>query len=174
MNYELFANYIRQHLSEIIWIIVLFFFGKGFLKAVISKMKKMVDDGDDTNLSAREQRAATLGSVIKATGNAVIYVVIILMLLNVFEIDIRPVLAGAGIVGLAIGFGAQTLVKDFVSGLFILVEDQYAVGDKVKIGLFEGKVKKITMRSTVLEDADKNIIYISNGSITNVSKKSRK
>jgi small conductance mechanosensitive channel len=69
---------------------------------------------------------------------------------------------------LAIGFGAQSLVKDFVSGLFILVENQYGIGDKIKIGSFEGNVIKITMRSTVLKNKEGMIYYISNGLIKDV------
>ena len=99
-----------------------------------------------------------------------IYVVLLLMVLSLFGVDIRPILAGAGVVGLAIGFGAQSLVKDFVSGLFILVEDQYGIGDKVKIGSNEGKVIRITMRSTVLKDDEGKNYYISNGTINNVIK----
>jgi len=90
------------------------------------------------------------------------------MILNLFGVDIRPILAGVGVIGLAIGFGAQSLVKDFVSGLFILVENQYRIGDKVKIGSSEGNVIRITMRSTVLKDEEGKIYYISNGSIKNV------
>jgi small conductance mechanosensitive channel len=85
-----------------------------------------------------------------------------------FGVDIRPILAGAGVIGLAIGFGAQSLVKDFVSGLFILIENQYDIGDKVKIGSSEGNVIRITMRSTVLRDEEGKTYYISNGSIKDV------
>ena len=90
------------------------------------------------------------------------------MILILFDVDIRPILAGAGVIGLAIGFGAQSLVKDFVSGLFILIENQYNIGDKVKIGSSEGNVIKITMRSTVLRDEEGKTYYISNGSIKGV------
>ena len=90
------------------------------------------------------------------------------MILNLFGIDIRPILAGAGVIGLAIGFGAQSLVKDFVSGLFILVENQYGIGDKIKIGNFEGNVTRITMRSTVLKDETGKTYYIANGMIKDI------
>lgn len=93
--------------------------------------------------------------------------------LNLSGVDIRPILASAGIIGLAVGFGAQSLVKDFVSGLFILIENQYGVGDRVKIGSFEGNVVKITMRSTVLMDDEKNKHYISNGLVKNVTNMSQ-
>ncbi|MBU4031044.1 mechanosensitive ion channel family protein, partial [Patescibacteria group bacterium] len=106
--------------------------------------------------------------IIVATGNVVIYVIILLMVLSLFGLDITPILAGAGVIGLAIGFGAQSLVKDFVSGLFILIENQYDMGDRVKIGTFEGRVVKITMRSTVLRDDEGKTFYISNGLINNV------
>ncbi|MCK4800131.1 mechanosensitive ion channel, partial [Candidatus Parcubacteria bacterium] len=98
------------------------------------------------------------------------YAIILFTILSLFNIDIRPILAGAGIIGLAIGFGAQSLVKDFVSGLFILIENQYGIGDKVKIGSSEGKVTRITMRSTVLKDEEGRTYYISNGSIKDVIK----
>jgi len=91
------------------------------------------------------------------------------MTLSLFGVDTTPILAGAGVIGLAIGFGAQSLVKDFVSGLFILVENQYSVGDRVKIGNFEGRVIRITMRSTVLHDDEGKTFYISNGLIKDVT-----
>ena len=162
---EFMINFIRQNATDIIWIIILFFFGRIILKLVVKRLVKMVDDEDDEHVSQKEKRAETLGHIIVATGNVVIYVVITLMVLSLFGVDIRPILAGAGVIGLAIGFGAQSLVKDFVSGLFILVENQYGIGDKVKIGSFEGQVVRITMRSTVLRNTEGKIYYISNGLI---------
>ena len=149
---EFIINIIKQNAVDITGIIVLFFLGRGLLKVIVKRLVKIVDDGDDSHVSQKEQRAKTLGNIIITTGNIVIYAVILLMTLSLFGIDIRPVLAGAGVVGLAIGFGAQSMVKDFVSGLFILVENQYGIGDKVKIGSFEGQVTRITMRSTVLKN----------------------
>ena len=138
------------------------------LKFIVKHFVKLADDGDDSHTSQKEKRAKTLGRVIKSIGNVIIYSVILFMVLNLSGVDIRPIVASAGIVGLAIGFGAQSLVKDFVSGLFILIENQYGVGDKVKIGNFEGDVIKITMRSTVLMDNERKVYYISNGLIKDV------
>ena len=166
---EFILNLIKQNAVDGAWIIVLFFFGRIILKLVVSRLIKVVDDGDDEHVSLKEKRAETLGHIIIATGNIVIYAVLLLMVLSVFGVDIRPILAGAGIIGLAIGFGAQSLVKDFVSGLFILVENQYAIGDNVKIGSFEGRVIRITMRSTVLKSEEGKLYYISNGSIKDVT-----
>ena len=166
---ELIITIIKENAVDIIGIFALFFLGKALLKAVVRRLARIVDDGDDTNVSQKEKRAETLGEIIVTTGNIVIYVVILLMVLNLFGIDIRPVLAGAGVIGLAIGFGAQSLVKDFVSGLFILVENQYGIGDKVKIGSFEGQDIRITMRSTVLKNDEGKTFYISNGLIKDVT-----
>jgi len=165
---EFALNLIRQNATDVIWIIILFFFGRVILKLIVKRLVKIVDDGDDKHISQKEKRAETLGHIVITTGNIIIYAVILLMVLSVFGVDIRPILAGAGIIGLAIGFGAQSLVKDFVSGLFILVEDQYGIGDKVKIGSFEGRVIRITMRSTVLKDDEGKLYYMSNGLINNV------
>ncbi len=165
---EFILNLIKQNAINVIWIVILFFFGRVILKLIVKRLMKIVDDGDDDHVSQKEKRAETLGHIIVATGNIVIYAVTLLMVLSVFGVDIRPILAGAGVIGLAIGFGAQSLVKDFVSGLFILVENQYGIGDKVKIGSFEGRVIRIAMRSTVLKDEEGKLYYISNGSINNV------
>ncbi|OQX71041.1 hypothetical protein B6D52_02815 [Candidatus Parcubacteria bacterium 4484_255] len=165
---EFIINIVKQNAVNIIWIIILFFFGRVVLKLIVKRLVKTVDDGDDKHVSQKEKRAETLGHIVMATGNIVIYIVVLLMILSLFGVDIRPILAGVGVLGLAVGFGAQSLVKDFVSGLFILIENQYNIGDKVKIGNFEGEVIKITMRSTILRDDDGKTFYISNGLIKNV------
>lgn len=165
---EFIINILKENTVDIIGIFVLFFLGRMLLKVVVRRLVQIVDDGDDEHTSQKEQRADTLGKIIVTTGNVIIYAVILLMTLSLFGIDIRPVLAGAGVVGLAIGFGAQSLVKDFVSGLFILVENQYGIGDKVKIGSFEGRVVRITIRSTVLKNNEGEMYYISNGLIKDV------
>jgi len=169
---EFVLDIIKQNAVDATWIIILFFFGRIILKLTVKRLVQVADDGDDSHVSQKEKRAKTLGHIIITTGNVIIYAIILLMILSLFGIDITPILAGAGVIGLAIGFGAQSLVKDFVSGLFILVENQYGIGDKVKIGNFEGQVIRITMRSTVLRDDEGKIYYISNGSINNVTKMS--
>jgi len=165
---EFIINIIEQNAADVIWIILLFFLGKIVLKIIVKRLIRIVDDGDDKNVSQKEKRAETLGHVVVATGNIIIYVIVLLMILNLFGVDIRPILAGLGVLGLAIGFGTQSLVKDFVSGLFILTENQYGIGDEVKIGNFEGKVIRITMRSTVLRNDEGKTFYISNGLIKDV------
>ena len=170
---EIIINFIKQHIVELIWIFILFFLGKIILSFKIKHVVKLSNDGDDSHTSKKEKRANTLGQIIKSIGNVFIYSILLFMILNLSGIDIRPILASAGIIGLAIGFGAQSLVKDFVSGLFILIENQYGVGDRVKIGNFKGDVIKITMRSTVLMDDKNNMYYISNGLIKDVTNMSQ-
>jgi len=165
---EFILNIAQQNMTDAIFIIALFFLGRIILKLITKRLVSIVDDGDDTVDSQKEKRAKTLGHVVITTGNIIIYAIILLMVLNLFGVDIRPILAGIGVLGLAIGFGAQSLVKDFVSGLFILIENQYGIGDQVKIGSSEGRVIKITMRSTVLRDDEGKTYHLSNGAISNV------
>lgn len=167
-------NFLKNNLKEIIWLTVLLLFGNGILGAIVSRVRKFADDGDDQKESIKEKRAKTLSNIIITSGSIIIYSIILLMILSMFGIDLRPILAGVGILGLAIGFGAQSLVKDLVSGFFILAENQFNVGDRIKIGAFEGNVYKISLHSTVLIDDDKNKIYLPNGSINNVINYSQK
>jgi len=169
-------NIIKTYGADVAWIIALFFLGRIILRKIVKRAIKISIGEGQKDKAQLKKRAKTLGSILIATGNVIIYIIILLMTLNLFGINIAPILAGAGIIGLAIGFGAQSLVKDFVSGLFILLENQYSVGDKVKIGSFEGEVLKITMRSTILRDEEGKTFYVSNGlikDVTNFSQSSR-
>lgn len=153
---------------NLVWIILLFLLGKILIRLVVDRMLRLATlrQRDDSN--AARQQAQTLGNVLTSTGNVVVYVVIALMTLNFFGVNITPILASAGVVGIAVGFGAQTLVKDLVSGIFLLLEHRYRLGDSVKIDGFEGIVVRISMRSTVLKSAKGEVFYISNGSIGKV------
>jgi small-conductance mechanosensitive channel len=96
------------------------------------------------------------------------------MILGEFGFDLGPVIASAGIVGVAIGLGAQTLVKDVLAGVFMLVEDQYGVGDTVKVGEVEGLVEKVGLRITTVRDSAGTLWYLRNGEILVVGNKSKK
>jgi len=116
-----------------------------------------------------ERRAKTLGSVMKHTANVVVVVFFLLTMLNEIGVNIAPLLAGASIVGVALGFGAQTLVKDTLSGFFLLLGNQFGVGDIINIdGVNIGTVERMTLRITVLRDAEGRAHYIPNGSVTRV------
>lgn len=112
-----------------------------------------------------EQRAETLADVFNTTTSVVVTSVVIMMVLPELGMAIGPLLAGAGVIGLAVGFGAQNLVRDFFAGLFILIEDQYSIGDVIRIGDVAGTVELINLRRTVLRDLDGVQHHIPNGEI---------
>ncbi len=120
-----------------------------------------------------KQRAKTLGSILRSTATAVIYTIAILMSLAEFDVNLGPLIAGAGIAGIALGFGAQSIVRDFLSGFFMLVEDQYAVGDIIDIGEAAGVVEGISLRTTQLRDVNGTLWYVPNGEIHRVANKSQ-
>jgi small conductance mechanosensitive channel len=121
----------------------------------------------------RVQRARTMASVLKSTGTGVIFTIAGLMALSVFDVNIGPLLAGASILGVALGFGAQSLVKDFLSGLFMILEDQYGVGDVIDAGEATGTVEAVGLRVTRLRDVEGTVWYLRNGEILRVGNKSQ-
>jgi small conductance mechanosensitive channel len=118
-------------------------------------------------------RAKTIGQVMKSVSSAVVFGVAALLVLGELGIDLGPLLAGAGIAGVAIGFGAQSLVKDFLSGVFMLLEDQYGVGDIIDVGEATGTVEAVTLRSTRLRDVEGTVWHVPNGEIRRVGNKSQ-
>jgi small-conductance mechanosensitive channel len=122
---------------------------------------------------ACEKRASTLVSVFRGVGRVFIVVVAIMMVLDEVGIPVAPVLAGFGIAGVAIGFGAQYLIRDLIAGIFIILENQYRVGDVVNVANIGGLVEDITLRKTVLRDLDGIVHHIPNGSIQTASNYTR-
>ncbi len=127
-----------------------------------------VDDTDDAR-----QRAKTLAAVFTTTGLVVIAAVTVMMVVQELGISLGPVLATAGIAGLAVGFGAQTLVKDMISGFFILLEDQYSLGDAIETAGVSGVVEKVNLRTTILRDVHGTVHIVPNGDIRVVSNKTK-
>jgi small conductance mechanosensitive channel len=117
----------------------------------------------------RRRRAATLASIISSITTAAVIFIGGLMVLRELSIDVVPLLTGAGIAGLAIGFGAQNLVRDVISGFFIILEDQVGVGDVARIGTVTGVVEEIRLRTVVLRDADGTVHVFPNGTITTLA-----
>lgn len=118
-------------------------------------------------------RANTLGRVFRYIASVTIYLIAFMLILSELKINIAPILGAAGIVGVAIGFGAQSLVKDYVGGLFILIEDQIRQGDSIKIEGYEGTVEEITLRYVRLRDYDGFVHFIPNGQIRIVTNMGR-
>lgn len=116
----------------------------------------------------RAQRARTVSSVISNAATILIFGTAFMMVLGQFGVNLAPVLASAGVVGLAIGFGAQNLVKDFLSGIFMLLEDQYGVGDHVDLGDAVGTIERVGLRTTTVRDVTGMVWYVRNGTIERV------
>jgi small conductance mechanosensitive channel len=121
----------------------------------------------------RRQRAEAIGSVLRSFVTAVVMTTAALFVLGEFGFNLGPLLASAGIVGVALGFGAQTLVKDLITGLFMLIEDQYGVGDTVDLGEATGVVEAVGLRITTVRDARGVLWYIRNGEVVRVGNKSQ-
>ncbi len=121
----------------------------------------------------RRQRAEAIGSVLRSSATAIVFGIAALMILAELGIDLAPLLASAGIVGVALGFGAQSLVKDLLAGLFMLLEDQYGVGDLVDVGAASGTVEAVGLRITTVRDGNGVRWYIRNGEIVRVGNRSQ-
>ncbi|WP_225754019.1 mechanosensitive ion channel family protein [Actinotalea sp. Marseille-Q4924] len=126
------------------------------------------EDSDPLAVARRVQRAETMGSVLRSVAGIVVTVLVVTALANINDWDLGPVLASAGVVGVALGFGAQTLVKDFLAGIFMLVEDQYGVGDVVDVGEATGTVEAVGLRVTQVRDLSGTLWYVRNGEILRV------
>ena len=116
------------------------------------------------------KRAKTLISIFGGSLKFIIWIVAFLMILPEFGINIAPILAGIGLLGLAVGMAARDIISDFISGLFILLEDQYCIGDKVKVSGIEGIVQEITLRRTILRNGEGVFYSIPNSQIKIVAK----
>ena len=125
------------------------------------------------NHARSTQRAATMGAVLKSTSTFVISTLALLTVLGAVGLPLGPLLASAGVVGVALGFGAQSLVKDFLSGIFMILEDQYGVGDVIDAGEAVGTVEDVTLRVTRLRDANGIVWYVRNGEIVRVGNRSQ-
>ena len=148
-------------------ILILTLIGLNITRSASTRLFTLFTKGKDgTEL---KKRADTLSSVVRYVLMAMILAVAAMMSLKELGLDIGPILAGAGVVGLAVGFGAQSLVKDIISGFFILLEDQIRVGDVVQIADKSGLVEKVTLRMVILRDFAGTVHYIPNGQIAVVS-----
>lgn len=178
---------------RIVAIIVIGFIVQALLRLVIRHItdsiargthSRIVEDGSartkrrwkrDTVVgTARQaQRARTVGSVLRSVSTIVIWTVMIVMIIAELGFNIAPVIASAGVVGVALSFGAQSLVKDFLSGIFIVAEDQLGIGDWVNLGEAEGEVEAVGLRTTQVRDAAGTLWHVRNGEILRVGNSSQ-
>jgi len=142
------------------------------LRVVRQRVAEMTVEGEIAPDEER-QRRKTLATVITAGGILLIGTVTLMMILSEIGVDLGPLLATAGVAGLAIGFGAQTLVKDFIGGFFILIEDQYSIGDVVAVAAVDGVVEEVNLRTTILRDLRGVVHVVPNGEIRVVSNRTK-
>jgi small-conductance mechanosensitive channel len=156
-------------LVRIVGIIVGAYVMLKIISLAVAHMEHLVEDEDATTMSEAEKRAKTLGKMINSAGFILIVGVAVMMILSEFGINITPIITGAGIAGLAVGFGAQNLVRDIISGFFLILEDQIRVGDVVQINGTGGAVEGIRLRTTVLRDLQGVVHIFPNGEIKQVA-----
>lgn len=158
----IFAWFTAHAIKIVIILAVAFVADKIGKKFVDKTIKKAVRDSDSEGKRKREH---TLIDIFSSILKVVVWLVALMMILPEFGIDVGPILAGAGVLGIAIGFGAQYMIRDFLAGFFIILENQYSIGDWVSIGKVSGEVERITLRKTVLRDRDGAEHHIPNGEI---------
>jgi small-conductance mechanosensitive channel len=129
--------------------------------------------GPKTGTARQKERAKTAGSVLRSTLNGTIWIIAGAMLMSEFGLNLGPVIASAGVLGVAIGLGAQTLVRDVLSGIFMLIEDQYGVGDEIDCLEVSGVVETVGLRITTVRDSSGTLWYLRNGEILKIGNKSQ-
>ncbi len=149
--------------------------GEGTVPGVIARgrMPQMFLERRPAVAQRRQQRAATMGGMLKSIATGVVFTVMVFMVVSELGYDIAPLIASAGIIGVALGFGSQSLVKDFLSGVFLILEDQYGVGDVVDAGSATGEIEAVGLRVTRLRDVNGTVWYVRNGEILAVGNMSQ-
>ena len=167
-----------SHGVRVVLILVAAFILSWIVKIIISKfLREFIKKGvrfNGISHTLNEQRIATLEKVAYSIKKTVIWVIAILTILPEFGINIAPLLAGIGVGGLALGLGARSIIQDYLAGIFILLEDQYRVGEEIEVAGLRGKVKDFNLKRTVIENEEKTLIFIPNSQITKNSNFSRK
>jgi small-conductance mechanosensitive channel len=149
-------------------------FGSRAITRAMNKLASVDLVPGPRNIVARQkERASTIGGVLSATLKSATWIIATAMALGEFGFDLGPLIASAGIVGVALGLGAQTLVRDILSGIFMLIEDQYGVGDTVEVLDIEGVVEKVGLRVTTVRDGQGTLWYLRNGEILKVGNQSQ-
>jgi small-conductance mechanosensitive channel len=165
-------DFVRHQVPRIFAVLIIAFILTRLLK-LVSRHLGELSNRQDLPSSVRSQQLRTLSSVIYSVGVFVIIFIAAMQILPLLGINMGPLLASAGIVGLAIGFGSQALVKDFINGFFILAENQYDIGDTIRIAGVQGVVENMTLRRTVLRDSDGTVHTVPSSEIRVVSNLTR-
>jgi small-conductance mechanosensitive channel len=188
-----YATWLDSPLSTLLWIVVTFVvamivkniahrmitkvtlrMAEGTMSERVRERSRTVFEGSPALLNKRRaQRAQTLGSVLRSTASILIMGTAAFSILGSLGLNLAPILASASVIGVAVGFGAQNIVKDFLAGLFMLLEDQYGVGDIIDVGTAKGTVEAVTLRVTRMRDVNGIVWYVPNGEIKKVGNESQ-
>lgn len=166
--WSLLNSWMNDHGYQILLIIFLAYIVKKFgIQLIMKVLEKTVRKDLYPTKSDRSKRLDTLKSMIGAVLQVVIVIVATIMIISELGLNTTPIIASAGILGIALGFGAQSLIKDLTSGLFIIIENQYRVGDIIELNdQIKGEVKAITIRATVIRNIDGTLYHVPNGTIS--------
>lgn len=174
LSQEKFSELLLHAGETVLKILLVFAITKLFLSFSRMMLSRLFTRIITQRGEASEKRLKTLESILESALNWVVYFIAMLVALKQIGIDPMPILTGAGVAGIAIGLGAQSLVKDIIAGFFILLEDEFAVGERVKINDIEGMVEEISLRIIKLRDTDGSLRIIQNGNISAVTNVSRR
>ena len=163
----------RTNLPKLLVILIVALILLQIVRFIVRRLNKHSKTVTSTGAMFRGQQLRTLASVIGSVGAALIYFIALVQVLPLFGVDVKPILASAGIAGLAVGFGAQTVVKDVINGFFILFENQFDIGDIVRVGGVTGTVEVMTLRKTVLRDTNGTLHVVPNSEIKVTSNMTR-
>ena len=173
LDWNTIRGLLLTHGLRILLIFIASFVAYRVVKFIVRRVERSVEDDDPDTKSEVEKRAETLGRIVNQVSMVVIALTAGMLLMKELGFEIGPIIAGAGIAGLAIGFGAQNLVRDLITGFFILFENQFRVGDVVEVAGKGGLVEAINLRTTVLRDLEGNVHVIPNGAIETVTNRTR-
>ena len=163
--------FLREKLPKLVVVLLILFILQRVVQFFVHRLRRQADKQVGNFLRAAQLR--TMASILRATALGVLGFIAFLQILNVFDIPYQPLLASAGILGVGIGLGAQSIFKDMLNGIFILVEDQYNVGEVVILAGLRGTVEDLSLRRTSIRDSDGTLYHIPNSQIATVSNLSR-
>ena len=166
-------DFLVNDLKHLIAILLFAWIAFWLVRALTNRMRKVAERHSTVGL-ARTSQIRTLASVLRATGFGIVgFFAVITILRDIFDLNLAPLLASAGVAGVAIGLAAQTIVKDVINGMLVLIEDQYNVGDVVTIAGISGFVESMSLRKTTIRGFDGTLYLVPNSQITNVANQSR-
>jgi small-conductance mechanosensitive channel len=168
------AHYLSPWITSLLIVVALLVVNAVVKRLIGHVVRRLEPPGPDSPTPRKAQRAATIGGALHSLASIVIVIVGIFAILTAFGVNIAPLLAGAGLAGVIIGFGAQNLMRDVIAGTMMIFEDQFGVGDEIDTGVATGVVEAITLRVTRLRDTDGVTWYVPNGSMPRVANLSQR